>query len=116
VKKAGIKIWFVSGGNQNETIDDVFEAGADGVWMEYYTDLEYVVDKWGDKKFIMGRLDGRVLTWGGRKEIWAEVGRVSKIVKDCPGYFYNNPHHITWNMPMENVFEYFKAVKKFRKR
>jgi hypothetical protein len=36
--------------------------------MECYTDLEYVVDKWGDKKFIMGGLDGRVLIWGGRVE------------------------------------------------
>lgn len=116
VKKAGIKIWFVSDGNINEIIDDIFEAGADGVWMECYTDLGRIVDKWGDKKFIMGGLDGRVLMWGSKREIWAEVERVSKIVRDCPGYFYNNPHHITWDLSIENVFEYFKAVKEFRKR
>jgi len=113
LKKAGIKTMFVSDGNTELVYNDIFKAGADGIFVEHYTNLQNLVEKHGDSKFFLGGIDGRVLVFGGKKDVWKEVERVTNIAKECPGYFYCNSSHITHNIPLENVIEYFKACKKY---
>ncbi len=116
LKRKGIKIKFVSDGNIDLVADDVFEAGADGIFLERYSSLEKMVEKYGDKKFFMGNIDTNILTYGGKKEIWAEVERCTRVAKDCPGYFYCASGHIPYNVPVENAMTYFEACKKLSKR
>ncbi len=116
LKKAGIKILFASDGNIERVYEDIFKAGADGIYIEHHPNLQAIVEKYGDSKFLAGGVDGRTLLFGGKKDVWKEVERVTKIAKECPGYFYCNSKHITHNIPLENVIEYFRACKKFGKR
>jgi len=116
LKKAGIRVMFVSDGNIDLISDDIFEAGADGIFVEHYTNLERLVEKYGDSKFFLGGIDGRILILKGKKEIWTEVERVTELAKDCPGYFYCDSSHITYNVPIENVLEYFRACRKLGRR
>jgi hypothetical protein len=116
LKKAGIKVLFCSDGNTDQVYDDIFKAGADGIFAEHYTNLDRLVEKYGDSKFFLGGIDGRVLVLKGKKEVRAEVERVTKLAKGCPGYFYCDSSHITYNVPIENAVEYFKACKELGKR
>jgi len=116
LKKKGIKVLFVGDGNMDMLIDDVFEAGADGIWFEPYTNLEKVLKKYGDKKFVIGNMDARVLMFGGKKEIYEMVRRCTELGKDCSGYFYCVSTHIPHNVPVENIVTYFRACRELGKR
>jgi uroporphyrinogen-III decarboxylase len=116
LKKRGKKIFFVGDGNMDMVIDDVFSAGADGIWFEPYTNLERVLEKYGDKKFVVGNMDVRVLMFEGKKEIYEMVKKNTKLGKDCPGYFYCISTHIPHNVPVGNIATYFEACHKLGKR
>jgi len=116
LKERGIKVCFFGDGNMDMVIDDIFEAGADGIWFEPYTNLERVLEKYGDKKFVIGNMDARVLMFGGRKEIYEMVRRCTELGKDCPGYFYCVSTHIPHDVPVENIVTYFKACRELGKR
>lgn len=116
LKEKGIKIIFCSDGNFNEFIDDIAEAGADGFLFEPVTSLEYIVEKYGKTKIIMGNADCRVLQFGNREDIYREVKRCTDLGRKCPGYFMLMSNHIPNKIPLENIECYFEAFEKMRTR
>lgn len=116
LKRKGIKIVFVSDGNTDLIADDIFEAGADGMFLERYSSLERMAEKYGDEKFFMGNIDTNILTHGSKEDIWREVERCTRTAKDCPGYFYCASGHIPHNVPVENAMTYFEACRKLGQR
>jgi hypothetical protein len=116
LKEKGMKVIFCSDGNFTEFIDDIANAGADGFIFEPMTDLDYIVEKYGKTKIIMGNVDCRVLTWGSRHEIEQEVTRCIIPGKKCPGFFIAVGNHIPSNVPLENILYYFDLVEKHGKR
>lgn len=116
LKEKGIKIIYCSDGNVTQFIDDVADAGADGFLFEPVTSLDYIVEKYGKTKIIMGNADCRVMQFGTKEEIYKEVKRCTDIGKQCPGYFMLASNHLPNGIPMDNLEYYFEAFEKLRNR
>jgi len=116
LKEKGIKIVFCADGNFNEFIDDIAEAGADGFLFEPVTSLDYIVEKYGKTKIIMGNADCRVLQFGTREDIYNEVKRCTDLGRNCPGFFMLMSNHIPNAIPKENIEYYFEVFEKLRRR
>ncbi len=116
LKEAGMRILFCSDGGYTEFIDDLADAGADGFMFEPMTDLEYVVERYGQTHVIVGNVDCRILTFGTPDEIRAEVQRCVDLGRDCPGYFFSVGNHIPYNVPIDNVQVYADAIDELGRR
>ncbi|MCD6360125.1 MAG: hypothetical protein J7M38_04610 [Armatimonadetes bacterium] len=114
--EAGIRILFCSDGDYTEFIDDLVECGAHGFIFEPMTDLEYVGERYGQSKVIIGNIDCRILMSGTADEIRAEVKRCADLGRDCPGYFFAVGNHIPYNIPVENVQIYADAIEESGRR
>ena len=114
--ESGKKVIFVCDGNYTEFIDDIAECGNHGFWLEIFTDLQTVVDKYGKSHVIIGNGDSRILTFGSKKEIREEVERCIHIGKKCPGYFMCMNGHIPPNVPVENALYYNQVYQKVSPR
>jgi len=114
IKEKGIKILFFSDGDLMLLLDDIFEAGADGVVLEPMNDLKVVLEKWGGRKMIMGNFDTRIITFGSKEEIETEVKRCLDLGRKYPGYFLSAAGAIPHNVPLENVLYYFDCCKNLR--
>ena len=115
LKKVGQPVVFISDGNYTEFLDDL-AAVCDGFLFEPLTDLETAVKKWGRSKVIIGNVDSRVLLLGSKEDVHKEVKRCIDLGRECPGYFISCTNHITYNVPVENVYAYFDACERMRKR
>jgi hypothetical protein len=116
LREAGIKIIYTADGNYTQFIDDVFAAGADGVVLEPVNSLEYVLEKFGKTKVVIGNIDCRILQSGTREDIYNEVKRCADIGRSCPGYFYAVGNHIPDGIPIENIEYYFECCDKLGRR
>ena len=103
---AGKKIMFTSDGNFTRFVDDIVATGVHGLVFEPATDLKYIVEKYGQTHVIVGNADTRVLLYGTRAEIRAEVERCIALGRNCPGYFMAVGNHIPANTPVENALTY----------
>lgn len=112
----GIKVLFCSDGNITPIVDDLAEAGADGFIIEPCCDLEYIAEKYGDNKVIIGNIDIKTLTFKSRKEVVEEVKRCLSTAGAYPGFFLNVTGSIPDNVPIGNLETYFAACKKYGKR
>jgi len=115
VRKKGQPVVFMSDGNYTEFLDDLASV-TDGFLFEPLTDLERAVKRYGGNKVIIGNVDSRVLLLGTKADIFKEVKRCTDLGRDSPGYFISCTNHITYNIPLENVYAYFDACEKLRKR
>ncbi len=116
LKERGIIVLFCSDGDFTEFVDDLVDCGADGFIFEPMTSLDYVVEKYGQSKVIIGNMDCRILMSGSREDVWAEVERCAELGRDCPGYFFAVGNHIPWNIPIENIEVYAEAIKVLGRR
>jgi hypothetical protein len=109
---AGKQVLFCSDGNFTQFVDDIAAAGADGFIFEPMTDLDYVVQKYGQTKVIMGsKLDCRTLTFGSREEIKREIDDTIKIARLCPGFFFAVGNHLPSNIPVDNALYYLDYLR-----
>jgi len=116
ILEKGIKIVFCSDGDYTQFVDDIAECGADGFIIEPFTDLKYLVEKYGKTHVIVGNIDCRALTFGTKEDIEAEVKRCAELGRDCPGYFFAVGNHIPYNVPVENALYYFECIQRYGKR
>jgi uroporphyrinogen-III decarboxylase len=77
-----------------------------GFVLEPLTDLEYVVERYGETHAIIGNADTRILLRGVNAEIRAEVERCMAIGKECPGFIMAVGNHIPSNTPVESALYY----------
>lgn len=113
---AGKKICFLCDGNYTQFVDDVAACGNHGFWFEIFTDLDYVTEKYGRTHFIIGNADCRILTFGTKADVRAEVERCMAVGKKCPGYFMCVSGHIPPNVPVENALYYDEVYRELRRR
>ena len=116
IHDAGKKVLFCSDGSFSQYIDDIAAAGADGFIFEPTTDLDYIVRKYGRTHVIMGNADCRILTFGTKDDVLAEVKRCMDLGRNCPGYFFAVGNHIPPNVPIENADACMAAYWKMRRR
>ncbi len=114
---AGKKVLFCSDGNFTMFVDDIVEAGADGLIFEPLTDLDVVVKRYGKTHCIVGsKVDCRTLTFGRSEQIAAEVDATLKLAMDCPGFMCAVGNHIPSNVPVENALFYLEYLRARWKR
>jgi len=116
LRQAGKKIMFVCDGNYTQFAEDIAACGNHGFWFEIFTDLNYMTEKFGRSHFLIGNADTRILTFGTKQEIQAEVERCMSAGKKCPGYFMCVSGHIPPNVPVENAIYYNDVYMKTRHR
>ncbi|MGQ9731037.1 MAG: uroporphyrinogen decarboxylase family protein [Candidatus Zipacnadales bacterium] len=116
LREAGIKVLFCSDGNFDEYVDDLAQAGAEGFIFEPLTNLNYIVEKYGQTHVIIGNIDSRVLQYGTPEAIRAEVKRCADLGKACPGYFFAVGNHIPYTVPIPNVECYLEAIDQYGRR
>jgi len=114
--ESGKKIIYTSDGNFTEFIDDVADTGVNGFVLEPTTDMKYIADKYGKTHSFIGNADCRILTFGTRDEIKAEVARCMAIGKDCPGFFMACGNHLPSSVPVENAIFYNEIFEELSRR
>ncbi len=116
LKEAGKIVLWCSDGNFDVFVDDIAEAGADGFFVEPLTDMARIIEKYGRTKVIIGNVDTRVLTFGGKEDVRREVERCAALGRDCPGYFIAVGNHIPPNVPIDNALYYFDLIRALGRR
>jgi len=116
LKEKDIRVIFCSDGNFDEFIDDIARAGADGFIFEPLTSLDRIVEGYGTTHVIVGNADCRILTFGTKDDIAAEVKRCMTLGKPCPGFIMAVGNHIPPNVPLDNALYYFDLVEKYGRR
>ena len=114
--ESGKKIIFTSDGNYTEFIDDIAGCGVHGFVLEPLTDMNYIAEKYGRTHVFIGNADTRVLLYGNRDDIYAEVKRCMDIGKKYPGYFMAVGNHIPPNTPVDSCLFYNEAYEKSSRR
>ncbi len=114
--EAGKKVIFIADGNYTEFVDDVAATGASGFFFEPWTDLNYVVERYGKTHIIIGNADTRILLSGTKNDIKREVERCINLGKDCPGYFMCVSNMIPSNTPVESALYYNEIYNKLSRR
>ncbi len=114
--ESGKKVMFTSDGDYTMFIDDIAAAGVHGFALEPLTDMRYMVEKYGKTHVIIGNADTRVLLYGTRAEIRAEVERCMSLGRDCPGFFLAVGNHIPPNTPVENAIYYNQVYEELCRR
>lgn len=110
--EAGKTVLFCSDGTFTELVDDLFAAGADGLIFEPTTSLEYVVERYGGRKAIVGSLvDCRTLTFGTPEQIVTDIDRTLALAKDLPGFMFAVGNHIPSNVPVANGLAYMEHLR-----
>jgi len=116
IRDAGKKVLFCSDGDFTAYVDDLVAAGAEGFIFEPITSLEYIVRQYGQTHVIIGNADCRVLSFGSKEEIAAEVQRCMDLGRGCPGYFFAVGNHIPHNVPVENAEYCMRVYRELRRR
>lgn len=111
VKKAGKKIIFVSDGNYNELIDDLVAVGVDGLMVDHFCDIEYVLKKYGGKKLVAGNADISKLTFGTPEDVRKDVTRCMAYGRKYPGYVIKVTGDLPHNIPLDNIRTYFDTCR-----
>ncbi|MDR3708583.1 MAG: uroporphyrinogen decarboxylase family protein [Capsulimonadaceae bacterium] len=113
---AGKKVLYTADGLYDFFMDDIVEAGADGLIFEPCNDLEMIVNKYGQTHSLFGGVDCRVLTFKSIPEIEEEVRKKAALAMKCPGFFFGCGNHFPANIPLENALAYFKFLDKYCQR
>ncbi len=116
LRDAGKRIIYVCDGDYSEFVDDVVAAGAHGFYLEPFTDMEYIAERYGRSHVFIGNADTRILLSGGPEEIRGEVRRCIGVGKNCPGFFFSVGNMIPKNTPVENALVMFDEFERLRRR
>jgi uroporphyrinogen-III decarboxylase len=111
--EAGKIVLFCADGDWTQFVDDIAAAGADGFIFESITSLDYVAERYGGTRVIMGsKVDCRTLTFGTPEEIAAEIDATLSIAQDCPGFVFAIGNHVPSNVPVDNALFYFDYLRR----
>jgi len=116
LRSKNIVVLFCSDGDVTSIIDLIAKAGADGFIVEECTNLNYIAEKYGNDKVIVGGVDVGVLTYGTYEDVVKEVRKCINVAGPYPGYFINVSGSIPDNVPIRNLEIYFKACNKYKQR
>jgi len=105
----GQKVFVTADGKLDWALEALRDTGCDGILFETpATDLDAVIDVWGDGFFI-GGIDVKILTSGTPDEVRRHVAEVVRKTRDCKGYALCCSGGLMGNAPLENLVAYFDA-------
>jgi len=115
VKQAGKPVIITADGDLSKLAPDMAKV-VDGFIFESSTPADFMFDNFGENKCLIGGIDVRVLTFGTADEVEKHVKDIIAKGRNCPGYVIACADTIPSNVPIKNVYTYFKTVEKERKR
>jgi hypothetical protein len=111
--ETGIKIIFHSDGNTMEILDELIDAGIDGlhpIEPAAGMDLAYLKCHYGENLILVGGVDAnKTLPFGTKAEIQAAVEKCIKTAGRGGGYFIGSSGEIGPAVPLENALHFYKA-------
>jgi uroporphyrinogen-III decarboxylase len=117
IKNAGKKVVLHSDGDITEFLDDLIDAGIDGVNPIEPTagmDLSAVKKRYGKNLVFVGNGDPNVITYGDREAVRGEVKRCFSAAAAGGGYFFDTgAGEVMPGLPWENVNTLFEAIREF---
>ncbi len=117
-KKHGIPVLKHSDGNLYPILDDMIDAGINGIHpIEPGTmDLAEVKQKYGSKLCILGNVDCRyVLPFGSEEDVRRDVRRCIDAAAEGGGYVLASSNSIHANCKVENVYTMVDEARKYGK-
>jgi hypothetical protein len=113
---AGKKVIYTTDGLYDFFMDDIVDAGADGLVFEPMNNLELIVSKYGRTHSLFGGIDCRTLTFGSISDIEEEVRTACALALKCGGFFIGCGNHFPANIPLENALAYFGFLDRYGNR
>ncbi|MEM2180940.1 MAG: uroporphyrinogen decarboxylase family protein [Nitrososphaeria archaeon] len=117
LKKKNIKVLFHSDGNLNRILDDLVEAGIDGlnpIEPVAGMDIAEIKEKYGDKLILIGNIDcTQLLSHGTSKEIIKATIDCINAAAPGSGFFIGSSSEIHSGIPVENAVLMYETAKKY---
>ena len=107
----GVPVIFTSDGDCSMFVDDIFDAGADGLNFEYSVDLAGLVERYPDK-ILIGNMNSHTLAAGSPEQIEAEVRRCVEAGCRAPRFVVNVGGQLTHDIPIANLETYLDCRKR----
>jgi len=115
LRAAGIKVIFHSDGNVTDLVDDMLEAGIDGlnpIEPMAGMDIGYLKQRYGKRLILVGNVDcSRVLPLGTVEEVREATKHVLRVAGPGGGLFIGSSSEITPSTPLENVLALYDTVR-----
>lgn len=115
----GVKVIFHSDGNVMEILDDMIEAGIDGlnpIEPIAGMDIAYLKKKYYGKLILVGNLDcSQVLPLGSKKEVREATKKCIRDASPGGGHFIGSSSEITPSTPLENILAFYETVHELGK-
>ena len=105
-------ILFTKGGGQ--WLQQIADTGADGIGLDWTTDIAQARQIIGKKSALQGNLDPAILR-STPEAIRTEVKRICEAAGKVPGFIFNLGHGIQKETPVENVYALVEAVHQYGK-
>jgi hypothetical protein len=110
MERSDLQVAFVSDGNYGALLDDLVSIGFDGfVINSPAMDLGEIAGRLGDRVFLAGGIDTKVLTSGTPEEIVEQVNLCWEKVRPARGFFLHSGGDLPHNIPLDNIRAYFDA-------
>lgn len=113
LRAAGKKVLFCSDGDFTEFMEDLVEAGAEGLIFEPCNDFGWVVERFGQSMVLVGScVDCRDLAFSPWDKVKAQMDRTFELAQKCKGVIFSVGNHMPPNIPqemMEKFIGYLKA-------
>jgi uroporphyrinogen decarboxylase len=117
LKEAGIKVIFHSDGDVTPIIDDLIEAGIDGlnpIEPMAGMDIGYVKRRWGDRLVLVGNVDcSQTIPRGTPEDIRKAVRECVRAASPGGGHFIGSSSEIVPATPLENVIAFYEACREY---
>ncbi len=117
VKKAGIKTIFHSDGYLMPIMDDMIEAGIDGlnpIEPIAGMDIGYLKQQYGKKLVLVGNVDcSQVLPLGTREEVIEATKTCIREAAPAGGHFIGSSSEIVPATPVENILAFYETVHEY---
>jgi len=114
---AGVKVIFHSDGNINSIIDDLIEAGVDGINpIEPLAgmDIGELKKRYGRRLVLVGNVDcSQVLPLGTRADVIKAVRECIRAASPGGGHFIGSSSEIVPSTPLQNVLTFYRACREF---
>jgi len=117
--KYEVKVIFHSDGNVMEILEDMIEAGIDGlnpIEPLAGMDIAYLKKRYYGKLILVGNVDcSQVLPLGSTQEV---IDATKKCIRDASpggGHFIGSSSEITPSTPLENIITFYKTIIEYGK-
>ncbi len=119
LKKVGIKIIFHSDGYVMDILDDMIEAGIDGlnpIEPIAGMDIAYLKKHYGKNLVLVGNVDcSQVLPLGSVKDVVEATKQCIRDASPGGGHFIGSSSEIVPSTPVENILAFYEACREFGK-